>query len=155
MMKREAILQTAEAQLSSWIEQSEKPEPHRLDLTIDPSNLRSAVTALHNIQWGYLAAITGLDLGPETDDAIEALYHFCSGGGVVTLRVRLPRTGPTLPSICDAIPAAGFFERELSEMLGVTVVDLPTPARLFLPDDWPEDSYPLRKDFTFWEENER
>ena len=39
------------------------------------------------------------------------------------------------------------FERELSEMFGVTVVGIPNPERLYLPDDWPEGVYPLRKDF--------
>ena len=42
---------------------------------------------------------------------------------------------------------ATFFERELSEMFGITVVGTPNPDRLFLPDDWPTDAPPLRKDF--------
>jgi Ni,Fe-hydrogenase III component G len=52
-----------------------------------------------------------------------------------------------VPSICGVIPSAGFFERELGEMLGVTVDGIPDASRLFLPDDWPDGVYPLRKEF--------
>ncbi len=87
--------------------------------------------------------------------SIEVLYHFCSGAAVVTLRTYIPREAACVPSICGLVPSAGFFERELSEMLGVTVIDpagrgassAPAAGRLFLPDDWPECLYPLRKDF--------
>jgi Ni,Fe-hydrogenase III component G len=75
------------------------------------------------------------------------LYHFCSGAAIVTLRTHIPREAACVSSICGLVPSAGFFERELSEMLGVTVVDAPAAGRLFLPDDWPEGVYPLRKDF--------
>jgi Ni,Fe-hydrogenase III component G len=32
-------------------------------------------------------------------------------------------------------------------MFGITVAGAPDSSRLFLPDQWPEGSYPLRKDF--------
>jgi Ni,Fe-hydrogenase III component G len=32
------------------------------------------------------------------------------------------------------------------EMLGVKIENHPNPKRLFLPDDWPEGEYPLRKE---------
>ncbi len=39
-----------------------------------------------------------------------------------------------------------FFERELMEMFGVTVTGLADTSHLFLPDGWPEATYPLLKD---------
>jgi Ni,Fe-hydrogenase III component G len=62
--------------------------------------------------------------------------------------VRVPKTDAVIPTVCGVIPSAGFFERELIEMFGVTVIGTPDPSRLFLPDDWPEGVYPLRKEFT-------
>jgi len=35
----------------------------------------------------------------------------------------------------------------MMEMLGVTFTGLRNQNRLYLPDDWPEGIYPLRKDF--------
>jgi Ni,Fe-hydrogenase III component G len=108
-------------------------------------NLLSAVKALVSIYWGYLAGITGLDLGVEIGQ-IEVLYHFCSGTAVVTLRVRTPRDHADVPSIATILPSANFYERELHEMMGVEIVGLANPNHLFLPDDWPDGVYPLRKD---------
>ena len=65
---------------------------------------------------------------------------------IVTLRVSLPRTTPTVASICRLVPAASVFEREVSELFGVTFRGAPDTSRLFLPDDWPEGVYPLLKD---------
>ena len=79
-------------------------------------------------------------------------FEFAVDGETVTsanvnLRVRIPRENASIPSICSAIPAATFFERELSEMFGIIVLGTPTPDRLFLPDEWPTNAPPLRKDF--------
>jgi Ni,Fe-hydrogenase III component G len=146
MMPTEARLQQAESLLQAWVTDSTRPEDNRLDAWIAPADLVPAVEAIHGAGWGYLSAITGLDDGPEAD-GLQALYHFCGGAAVVTLRVRLPYTQPAVPSVCGVIPSASFFERELAEMFGITVEDTPNPDRLFLPDDWPDGAYPLRKDF--------
>jgi Ni,Fe-hydrogenase III component G len=148
--REHTALQTAANLLAAWAKDTTLPEPNRMDVALEAQDLLPAVEALHKMRWGYLAAITGMD-HPGADAApgwIEGLYHFCSGAVVVTLRVRASRESPCLPSIGGLIPAADFFERELSEMLGVTVVGKPDSARLFLSDDWPAGVYPLRKDFS-------
>ena len=44
------------------------------------------------------------------------------------------------------VKAAVWGERELFDMYGLKAVGLPDQRRLVLPDDWPDDLYPLRKD---------
>ena len=123
-------------------------ESNRLDVVILPDKLREATTTLNNARWGHLSAITGIDLGPESGQ-LEALYHLCDGAAITTLRIRLPRGNrAVLQSIADIIPSASLFERELQEMLGVTIMGLDSREHLFLPDDWPDDVYPLRAEFT-------
>jgi Ni,Fe-hydrogenase III component G len=146
MMDTNKSLQAARDMLAPWAKEMTTPEPNRLDVVIEAENLVPLITELAVARWGYLSAITGLDLGVELG-AFEVLYHFCAGAAIVTLRVRLPRNSPSVPSICGVLPNASVFERELSEMFGVTVVGTPIPDRLFLPDDWPDDIHPLRKDF--------
>ncbi len=146
-MTTETLLQRAGEILAPFTRSTNTPESNRLDVHIAASDLVPATKALTEASWGYLATITGTDLGQEANH-IEALYHFCEGAAVATLRVLLPREGcPEIASVSDLIPVASFFERELGEMLGVTVVGTPDPSRLFLADDWPEGVYPLRKDF--------
>ncbi|HEX6034644.1 MAG TPA: NADH-quinone oxidoreductase subunit C, partial [Anaerolineales bacterium] len=129
-MTTETYLQRAGEILAPFAKGTNNPETNRLDVQISASDLPAAASALTNASWGYLAAITGMDLGVEAN-ALEALYHFCEGAAVTTLRIQLPREGcPEIPSVSEMIPVASFFERELSEMLGVTVLGTPDPSRL-------------------------
>lgn len=146
-MKTDEVLDLAEKLVREWTVERSGPQSGRLDLRLGkPEDLIPAVAALRVQRLGYLSAITGIDLGSESD-GMEALYHFCTGEAVVTLRIRLPREAASLPSLCELIPSAGPFERELREMFGITIVGLPDADKLYLPDDWSEHSYPLRKDW--------
>lgn len=118
------------------------PAPERLDVYLKPDDLRDAAQKLMTARWGYLSTITGL----EDADGLEVLYHFPQQAAVVTLRVRLQDESPAVPSLCPVIPSAILMERELSEMFGITVIDIPDSSHLFLPDDWDDAVYPLRKD---------
>jgi ech hydrogenase subunit E len=144
-MSTDAALQTAESLLAGFAKGTAKPEPNRLDAVIQSSDLVAAATALRGAGWGYLSALTGVDLGKDANQ-IEALYHVCEGDAIATLRVTLPRTGGAVPTVQALYPNALFFERELMEMFGVTVTGLADTSHLFLPDGWPEGTYPLLKD---------
>ena len=90
----------------------------------------------------------------DADDHVELLYHFSLFCGehlkaiALVIRVTLPKTDLTIPTITDIIPGAIFSEREVQEMMGVTVVGIPDSRRLFIPDDFPQGVYPWRRDET-------
>src|SRR5215208_1272903 len=129
-MNIEQNLLRAEQLLTTWNKETSHPETNRLDVSISADDLRQAVTTLHNAHWGYLSAITGLDLGPDSG-CMEALYHFCYGAAITTLRIKLPRANDAaLPTIEDIIPPATFFERELHEMLGFRIAGAKSIERL-------------------------
>ena len=145
-MTTESLLEEAVQIIGDRASGQSVPEPGRIDLAVDPGRLLDCVGVLINAHWGYLSAVTGLDLGP-ADGHLEVLYHFCQKAAVLTLRVTLPRDGAKVPSICGLIPSATLFERELIEMFGIVCEGTPDSRRLFLSDDWPEGVYPLRKDY--------
>lgn len=146
-MNTETALQTAGTLLAPYAQSTAQPEPGRIDLVIAAEHLVPAAQALIDRRWGYLSALTAIDRGPQ-EATLEALYFFCGtdNAAVVTLRVPIPRHDARIPSVCGPIPSASLYEREMAEMFGITVVGTPNPARLFLPDDWPADVAPLRKD---------
>ncbi len=154
-MNTEQTLQRAEALLQPIANEIKRPAPERLDAYLAVGKLTAAVHALRQARFGYLSAVSGLDLppvpakgeAPEQPGRIEVLYHVCEGAAVVTLRVTVPYADARVPSICGIMPAATLYERELSEMFGVTVEGTPDPSRLLLPDEWPADVYPLRKSY--------
>jgi membrane-bound hydrogenase subunit beta len=110
---------------------------------------RHAVEHICRLQkYPHLAIISSSDLGAE----VELIYHFTIYYGYhleelsLGLRVKLPKSDLRIPTITDLIPGAIFTERETQEMMGVEVVGIPDKRRLFLPEDFPEGSYPWRKD---------
>jgi formate hydrogenlyase subunit 5 len=89
-----------------------------------------------------LTAITGIDLGAN----IGVLYHIRLSDGFVTVRAELPKENAKIATITDLIPGAAFHEREVTDLLGVYVEGHPSPGRLLLSENWPENVFPLRKD---------
>jgi Ni,Fe-hydrogenase III component G len=150
MSKADDSLIEAENLLRPWAVEFNHPEAGRLDVTIRPDNLKLVIGALVGARWGYLAAITGLDVAPAagSEGQVEGLYQFCEGAAVLTVRARVPYSDPALDSICDLIPSATLYEREFIEMLGVHLRGTPSTDRLLLSDDWPDGVFPLRKSFT-------
>jgi Ni,Fe-hydrogenase III component G len=150
MTSTDDLLMTVENLVRPWTIEFTHPEPDRLDALIRAENLKLVIAVLQEARWGYLAAITGLDIPPsgESEGQVEGLYQFCEGAAVLTLRVRVPYSAAEIDSICDLIPSATLYEREFIEMLGVTLRGTPSTARLLLADDWPDGIYPLRKSFT-------
>jgi membrane-bound hydrogenase subunit beta len=136
----------AMALLGDRLTGSTNPAPHRVFLTVAPADLRASVEALKTglDQW-YLATISGVDKG----DVYEILYHFGDPAGSITVRTVIPKAAPHLPSICAVIPGAVLYERELQDMFGIVVDDIPDPRNLLMPDGWPEGNFPLRKDWKY------
>lgn len=144
-MDPETTLETVRLLLEDWAEKFEVPEPTRIDVYMKQiDDLVPSVVGLRVKKLGYLAAIVGLDLGIESEE-LEILYHFCVEQMVIVLRFRVPKTNGSVQSLSEIIPSAESFERELSEMYGVTITGLKNPGHLYLPDDWKEGVYPLRK----------
>jgi len=109
-------------------------------VTLPPDCIRPAVRLLiEQFDLRHLSTITGLDTGSE----IELLYHFWDGRGL-TLRTSLPREKPHIATVTNLIPGAAFYEREVSEMLGVTFDGHPDLRALLLPEDWDGEA-PLRQ----------
>jgi membrane-bound hydrogenase subunit beta len=91
-----------------------------------------------------LVAITGLD----DKDALGAVYALGRRDGVVlALKLSVPRDTPVIDSVTDRFPGAANYERELVDLFGFEVRNLPPGRRYPLPDDWPVDQKPLRKDW--------
>jgi NADH-quinone oxidoreductase subunit C len=63
----------------------------------------------------------------------------------IRLRVQVPASDCTLPSIFDVHPGAEAYERETYDMFGVEFSDHPDLTRILMPEDW--IGHPLRKDY--------
>jgi membrane-bound hydrogenase subunit beta len=118
-------------------------------LTVDRAVYKDAVKHLLTIdKSAHFAVSSGYDI----EDRIEIINHFSIYFGkkgeeiTINFTVPLPKSDPTMESICDLIPGALISEQEKQEMLGIKVTNIPKDMRVFISDDFPEDMYPWRKD---------
>lgn len=63
----------------------------------------------------------------------------------IRLRVQVPESDCTLPSLFDIHPGTEAMERETYDMFGVEFVGHPDLSRILMPEDW--IGHPLRKDY--------
>ncbi|MDD5368566.1 MAG: NADH-quinone oxidoreductase subunit C [Anaerolineaceae bacterium] len=172
-MELQAKLQQAAELLQPWTRWKTFPQPDLLTISLSRNDLLAAIEALVRSRWGYLSAITGIHLpgtaapteekqwtrtseednihsAPQDEgDSFLVLYTFCSGAAILNLRLHPPSLKDNrVPSVCGLIPSATLYERELLEMFGIEVTDTPNTDHLLLPDEWPQNVFPLRKGFT-------
>ncbi|MDD5156158.1 MAG: NADH-quinone oxidoreductase subunit C [Candidatus Omnitrophica bacterium] len=108
--------------------------------------------AAKNMGFDGLSAITGLD----TVSGFAAIYHLNRKGGVMlNLKVSLEREHPRVNTVTAYFPCAENYEREIADLLGIEVAGLPAGRRYPLPDNWPKDQHPLRKDWKPAPDNKR
>ncbi len=136
------------AEIKKRVTGSKKKEFVNIWMKIDKSIFKNFIEHLCNLTYPHLAVCCGNDMGKE----IELVYNFSIYYGKhlqeisLNVGVEVPKSKPEIETICDWIPGALITEREKQEMLGIKVIGIPDSRRLFLPDDFPENVYPWRKD---------
>jgi len=140
----EEIIGTLEGMLGESVLGSKSPRPRRVYIHVKPAAHKRAISALlQAFPSTIISTITGIDLG----ETIEINYHFWCGKAEVTIRTNLSKSKPEIETITDIVPGASLYEREVHDLLGVKFANHPNLTRLLLPESWPENSYPLRKDW--------
>lgn len=123
-----------------------------LDFTVLPESLADFAAVLRHevlpIEHGFCDAC-----GVEREDCLEAVYRLSivNEPRRVTIRTRVSKQKPVVPTLSHIYKGALWPERELAEMFGVEVVGHPDLRPLLLPENWP--GYPLRKDYVYPQEH--
>lgn len=121
----------------------------QVTVTVTREALPDAVETLYYGHDGWLCVVVGSD--ERKVNGNFAVYYVLSMEGVekksfVVVRTLVPPDDPEFPSVSARVPATVWGEREVRDMFGLTPVGLTDERRLVLPDDWPDDLHPLRKD---------
>jgi formate hydrogenlyase subunit 5 len=144
MTTMEEVVSLFKDKLGKEIIQCETPKPRRAYILMKSGFHRDAISLLlKKFDETGVSTITGTDLGSE----IELSYHMRCRELVITIKNRVPKEKPQIMTITDLMPGAALYEREVFDLLGVIFQNHPDLKRLVLSDDWPEGSYPLRKDW--------
>ncbi len=115
-------------------------------------NLLRCITALDMVEDDELVAVYDL-CAVRTPEEPEGLWEM---GCSITVRIKVPRSDPHIPSVADVWRAADWHEREAYDLMGIIFDGHPDsvvspegqhPRRILCPDDW--KGHPLRKDYRF------
>ncbi|CAG8999602.1 MAG: Formate hydrogenlyase subunit 5 [Candidatus Celerinatantimonas neptuna] len=135
-------------QFPNAILEEERQTKDQLTITVKLQSLPDVVKYLYYDLGGWLPVLFGND--ERSLNGHYAVYYVLSmeqGEKCwITVKGLVNPTVPEFPSVTPYVPAAVWGERELRDMYGLIPVGLPDERRLVLPDDWPENLYPLRKD---------
>lgn len=140
-MKSEEIKNKLAGLVLKWDDKN----PKRIYVDISSSGIIDAVKILFCELNLRFVIVSGID----TRKSIEMLYHFSddSSGAMVSLRTFIENKNiPKIDSISSIITGASWIEREIHELLGVDFTGHPNLKHLLLPEDWPQNEYPLRHD---------
>jgi len=96
-----------------------------------------------DLGFDYPMSITAV----EWPENFEVVYHLYSvpHGHYVTLKVKLPKEKPSIPSVTSVWKGANWQEREVYDMFGIEFEGHPDPRRILTDEDF--EGFPLRKDF--------
>jgi NADH-quinone oxidoreductase subunit C len=118
---------------------------HRIRVTVKSESFSAVALFLAGSGQARFITATAMDtLGA----FIDIWYHFdlFQAPQVLSIRVSVSKSSPSVPSITPILPGAGRIEREICEMFGVRFEGHPMPGRLLLPEGWPRTVFPMRKD---------
>lgn len=116
--------------------------PRRVSIKVLPEIYKEVVGYVaHDLRLNFLSCLSGVDCG----DSLEVVAHL--GHSIhVLVKASVPKNNPEIDSLTDILPAANLYEREVHDLLGIVFKGHPNLRRIFLPEDWTENVYPLRKE---------
>lgn len=124
----------------------------RLYVFVQPGSVKELCRVLFSELGGRYVITIGADDRPWSGCfMVGHNFAFDRDHLLMSLMTLVPADSPKIASISDVIPAANWAEREMRDLVGIEPVGHPYPKRLVLPDGWPDDLHPLRKDVQ-WDE---
>ena len=114
-------------------------------LEIQCEALAKTLEGLKSDGYDYLKKITAVDYGTHLE-VLYILYNTLTHKHEI-VKVGLPSDKPAISTVVEVYKAADWYERELSEMFGITIRG--RKAKRLLLEEWNGAEAPLRKSFVW------
>jgi len=132
------------------IERADLPSDSRIFLYVDPSAIRHVCQHLfRELDARYIVTVGSDDRPFSGKFQVAHNFAFDKEHLLCSVLTYLPAERPGIDSISDMVPAASWAEREMRDLVGIEPVGHRYPKRLVLPDGWPDNVHPLRKDVSW------
>jgi len=123
----------------------EQVRKNRVRIKTVPDKLHDAIlTSQAVLGFDRLITISTVDNG----ETFELLYHLIGPHRIIiSLAIDILRDKPVTPTTSDLLPPAGIYERQIHDLFGIVFEGHPDLKKVILNEDWPDNEYPLRKDW--------
>jgi len=121
---------------------------NEVTLTVTADRLTGVLTALRDDHgFDQLVDVTAVDYYPQVEPRFHVVYQVRSLSQRLILCLRVPLNGnaPQMATAEKIFPGAGWYEREVFDMFGITFEGHSDLRRIIMPADW--QGHPLRKDY--------
>ncbi len=144
-MTREEIVNSVKNKFGNRIKKFYDKSAKRIYIDVE----RQDVVDIVRFIFKDLDARFNIATAVDNPDNIEMMYHFDFDriSLIITVRAYVPKNDCVIDSILPIMKGAEWIEREIHELFGLEFKGHPNMKPLLLPDDWPKDKYPLRKEY--------
>jgi len=144
----EGVIDAAKAALGEAAVLAVEEHVGEITLTVTRQDIVSVLKALRDtsgLEYQQLMEIAGVDY-PDRAERFEVVYHLLSLTMNRRIRVKISTDEATpVPTVTTLWPNAGWLEREVYDMYGVTFAGNPDLRRILT--DYGFEGFPQRKDF--------
>jgi Ni,Fe-hydrogenase III large subunit/Ni,Fe-hydrogenase III component G len=143
----QTVLADVNTRFGAHLQETRHPADNELYLHIRGDGVAPLCAFIYRKWAGRLVSLFAED-ARQQEEAFVIFHVFALDAvhGFVILRTSVSPDAPQFTSLCNAVPAVNWQEREIQDLFGLRLVGHPNPRRCALHDDWPE-VYPMRKDF--------
>jgi len=144
-MDNKKFIEEIRSRLEDKILEVTEHNPLRISFMIKPGSLYEMATLLFTEKKFRFIIASAL----HTIEGFEILYHFSNdhAGHVINLHVVLAHEKPGIESLTGLLSGVDWIEREMHELYGIDFKGHPNLVPLISEGNWPEGTYPYRKDF--------
>ncbi|MEG6585356.1 hydrogenase large subunit [Dendrosporobacter sp. 1207_IL3150] len=148
LSKKQAVQRLIHS-LGKNVQSSKTVRQNETEITVAKENLPEVCSLLSLEKGGRLFTMVGNDERPIIGHfALYYVFCFDKIGHFITVKALIEEADPVFPSIAVRVPSANWYEREVADLFGLRALGHPDRRPLILHGDWPEDQYPLRKDYS-------
>lgn len=117
-------------------------------IEVDSKNILEICKYIYNTIGASLVSLFASDERPLSQKFV-IYYAFAvrDEGTFIVLKSDIDAENPVFQSITREIHQAHLYEREIKDMFGLTPVGHPDTRRFVFHGNWPDNAFPLRKDF--------
>lgn len=144
------LIENLKAKFPNEILSAREPVKKKVYLSIRPAALRPLTEYLIRDLKARFNTIVGVDRRPTHKDfQTTHIFSLDTDKFFILLQSSLDQSQPEIDSVTSLIPGASWAEREFQDLLGIKARGTVDPRRFALPDDWPANLHPLRRDFDY------